>query len=187
MLLPDLSATKVEDLYSQAFHIFEYYEVTDPKQIVAALYLSYGADSKMLSEAFNEPASKVYSYAYQVIERLVKLEERITPEEVVGYLQMWTLKVGLQDNFPEDRIYSPDQFQVSRIGILSPREREVLEMATEGHTNRKIAYDLGIVESTVKSHMKTILIKLRCASRVQAATLLEAFKIEEGRKRYRTR
>ncbi len=54
---------------------------------------------------------------------------------------------------------------------LSPREQEVLQLLTQGMTNKQIAEKLGIVEGTVKSHLKNILGKLHLANRVEAATL----------------
>jgi DNA-binding NarL/FixJ family response regulator len=54
---------------------------------------------------------------------------------------------------------------------LSSREQEVLQLLTEGMTNKQIADKLGIVETTVKTHLKNILGKLHLANRVEAATL----------------
>jgi RNA polymerase sigma factor (sigma-70 family) len=54
---------------------------------------------------------------------------------------------------------------------LSPREQEVLQLLTQGLTNKQIADKLGIVENTVKSHLKNILAKLHLTNRVEAATL----------------
>lgn len=54
---------------------------------------------------------------------------------------------------------------------LSPREQEVLQLLTQGLTNKEIANKLGIAENTVKNHLKNILGKLHLANRVQAATL----------------
>lgn len=59
---------------------------------------------------------------------------------------------------------------------LSPREREVLELLTEGATNKEIASSLGISENTVKNHLKNILEKLHLQNRVQAA----AYALREG-------
>lgn len=52
---------------------------------------------------------------------------------------------------------------------LSSREREVLKLIVNGRSNREIANDLGITESTVKCHVGVILLRLNVSDRTQAA------------------
>jgi len=52
---------------------------------------------------------------------------------------------------------------------LSPREREILGFLARGASNKEIARELDIAESTVKIHVQHILRKLELSSRVQAA------------------
>ena len=54
-------------------------------------------------------------------------------------------------------------------GRLSPREREVLHLLTQGQTNREIAQHLIVSVSTVKIHVEHILAKLGVSDRTQAA------------------
>lgn len=53
--------------------------------------------------------------------------------------------------------------------VLSPREREILGCIARGASNKLIARELHIAETTVKIHVQHILRKLGLNSRVQAA------------------
>jgi DNA-binding NarL/FixJ family response regulator len=61
-----------------------------------------------------------------------------------------------------------------RIGSLSRRELEVLELVAEGYTNKEIAAQLCLSEFTVKRHMQNILRKTDVDSRSEAAAFLTA-------------
>ena len=55
------------------------------------------------------------------------------------------------------------------LASLTPREREVLALLGRGMTNAAIARELFVAEKTVKTHVSSILAKLRVADRTQAA------------------
>ncbi len=54
------------------------------------------------------------------------------------------------------------------IAQLTHQQRIVLQMLVSGQPNKQIAYELDIVESTVKAHVSAILRKLKVHSRTQA-------------------
>jgi DNA-binding NarL/FixJ family response regulator len=55
--------------------------------------------------------------------------------------------------------------------VLSPREREVLALVAEGRTNKAIAAALFVSPNTVKTHVTSLLRKLRVDTRVQLAAI----------------
>ncbi|MFN7087585.1 MAG: response regulator [Burkholderiales bacterium] len=59
---------------------------------------------------------------------------------------------------------------------ISPREREVLALLARGASNKEMARELDLAESTVKIHVQNILRKLNLSSRVQAAV----YAVEHG-------
>lgn len=54
---------------------------------------------------------------------------------------------------------------------LTPRETDVLRLVAAGHGNKQIAVQLGIGESTVKTHLLRVYDKLGVDSRTRAVTL----------------
>ena len=60
---------------------------------------------------------------------------------------------------------APDQERLTR------RELEVLDLIARGYANKRIAFELGISEKTVKTHVGHLLAKLGVTDRTQAALL----------------
>jgi DNA-binding NarL/FixJ family response regulator len=54
---------------------------------------------------------------------------------------------------------------------LTAREREILALVAQGHSNREIAHRLVISERTARTHVSNVLSKLQLSSRTQAALL----------------
>jgi two-component system response regulator DevR len=64
-----------------------------------------------------------------------------------------------------------------RLASLTPQERRILELITEGRTNRQIAEAMILAEKTVKNYISNLLAKLGVERRTQAATF--AARLEE--------
>jgi DNA-binding NarL/FixJ family response regulator len=67
----------------------------------------------------------------------------------------------------------------ARSAGLSRREVEVLRLAADGLTNREIATRLFLSKRTVDMHVRNLLAKLGCRSRVQAAQRARSLQLLE--------
>ncbi|MFF2407950.1 LuxR C-terminal-related transcriptional regulator [Streptomyces sp. NPDC058092] len=72
----------------------------------------------------------------------------------------------------------PDKEPAARAGSgaplgLTPRQHEVALLVAEGLTNRQVGRRLGISEWTVTNHLRVVMQKLECTSRVHVARIVQ--------------
>ncbi len=63
---------------------------------------------------------------------------------------------------------TPELADQTKLDELTPRERQVLDLIARGLANREIAAALLVEESTIRTHVKRILMKLDLRDRVKA-------------------
>lgn len=68
----------------------------------------------------------------------------------------------------------------AKVASLTPTQLRVLLGVLDGQLNKQIAWELGVAESTIKSHMTTVLAKLGVQNRTQAALAARALGLGTG-------
>jgi DNA-binding NarL/FixJ family response regulator len=102
------------------------------------------------------------------------LVKRTRPEELIAAVHTIAAGDSLLSPSVTGRVIdrmaqqpSPHLADQAKLDELTPREREVLELVARGLPNREIAADLVVEESTIRTHVKRILMKLELRDRVQ--------------------
>lgn len=120
--------------------------------------LQNGADGYLLKTSDSD----------QLCNAIVKVNEG---QSVVSPDMMNKLVSALRQPFSQD-FKQVDALETNPLGILdslSPREKEIFLLISKSLSNKQIARDLNIAETTVKIHIQHIFKKLDLTSRVQIA------------------
>ncbi|MFF0434837.1 response regulator [Streptomyces sp. NPDC004327] len=80
-----------------------------------------------------------------------------------------TVTKRLINEFARSAATAPRPPAMAQIGELTERETEVLVLIAQGLSNQEIADHLIVAESTIKTHVSRILVKLGLRDRTQAA------------------
>jgi DNA-binding NarL/FixJ family response regulator len=118
--------------------------------------LQAGADGYVLKDATHV---ELLLAIQNVLKGKTYLSPSVSERVIEGYLE------GKENQAPNPRL-----------GLLSPREREVLKLIAEGYKNREIAADLFISLKTVEKHRANLMKKLD----LHNAAALTTFAIEQG-------
>lgn len=138
----------------------------DENDLAAALQA--GADGYLLKTVESD----------QLCETIVKVldgESVISPEMMTKLVAVFRSRPSVAPAAPVAApVSAPVPLEAQRetssgADLLSPREREILLLIARGDSNKLIARELDIAETTVKIHVQHILRKLGLSSRVQAA------------------
>ncbi len=73
---------------------------------------------------------------------------------------------------PDLALHLSQGAQVSLLALLSPREREIIDLLAEGFTGHAIAVRLVLSPETVRTHVRNAMRKLGAKTRVQAVALV---------------
>ena len=104
-----------------------------------------------------------------------------TLEFVIALIALVFFFIGVYLNKRSQVHLKKPQMKINREKIntlgLSSREYEVLENISEGLSNKEIAEKLFLTESTVKTHVSNVLLKLNAKRRTQAVQIAKRFEI----------
>lgn len=186
----------VHDAYNDPRVASEIFKVTDVRSYVAAPILPQGRVIGFLHAARPTPVDIVdrdilwnfaegYGYALartMLLERLSQQSTRFrdlvhSTDQLLEQLRETDLQIidepaadcGGQRRTPRATYVVAPHSPI--YGILTRREVEVIELMAQGDTNKQIAARMIVSEGTVKSHVHTILRKLKAANRAEAVSL----------------
>lgn len=121
----------------------------------AAAYLQSNIDAAKLSDVIK----RVYAGSY-VIDDSVLANPALATRVLSAFRELTAM------NQQVEPLFAP----------LSPREKEVLEHAAKGRSNREIARAMNISEQTVKNHLTSVMRKLAVNDRTHAVV----FALQQG-------
>jgi DNA-binding NarL/FixJ family response regulator len=92
-----------------------------------------------------------------------------SPEELLTALRA----VAAGDSYVDERLRPLllARFTTERIGVLSPREREVLDLLAKGLNGEEVAVRLVLSPETVRTHVRNAMEKLEANTRVHAVAI----------------
>lgn len=95
-----------------------------------------------------------------------------TPHRLVAEYRLDVVEAGdRHDPVPGPATSEPADFRADPASALSPRQRDVVALASAGMSNREIALRLRVSEKTVKNHINRIFRVLGAANRVEAVLI----------------
>jgi len=132
---------------------------------VNILLLALGSDDTALALKAIRAGARGFVLQDTAIENLVGAVCLVAQGQVVIASQFVDQLVDLNN-------FEPVSNSDIRVDRLTSRERQILKLIARGISNREIAQQLYVAESTVRTHMHNILDKLDVDNRVQAVALV---------------
>jgi len=138
------------------------------------VFLTTFADEEYLVRAL-QMGAKGYLIKQEVASiapalRSVLAGQSVLGSEVLGHIES-LMSGSLQARLAEQSEQPAQSSAPGKLGELSEREHEIMELVARGLDNKEIAGTLYISEGTVRNHISTILTKLNLKNRTQLAIL----------------
>ncbi|MFK4382329.1 LuxR C-terminal-related transcriptional regulator [Bradyrhizobium sp. USDA 223] len=96
----------------------------------------------------------------------------VAPDAVLRSLRLMTKRSFLEQSDLSPTVEKTDSSKIENLlELLTPRERQVVRLVSEGMSNKEIAHQLNVSDGTVKVHLHNIFQKLEITNRTVLATL----------------
>jgi DNA-binding NarL/FixJ family response regulator len=139
-------------------------QVVDKYPRTKVLMVSATDDPAIVSAALDLGVSG-FTRKDQRIDGIVQILERVGQGEIAVDPEL--LRAAVR------HLKAPDIDQAERtLRYLTPREREVLRRIVEGESTKQIARAMDIAQSTARTHVQNVLVKLGAHSRVEASAIV---------------
>lgn len=144
------------------------WKIREINPAIKVIILSMYSDRQFVIESLKAGA-KAYLLKDSPFEELRRVIRAVANDQVV-------LSPAINDIVIKDFIHLSKQETSSVFSILSTRERQVLQLVTEGKATKEIAKDLCLSIKTIESHRKQIMDKLN----IHNVAELTKYAIREG-------
>ena len=144
------------------------WKIREINPAIKVIILSMHSDRQFVIESLKAGA-KAYLLKDSPFEELRRVIRAVAKDQVV-------LSPAITDIVIKDFIHFSKQEPSSAFSILSTRERQVLQLITEGRATKEIAEDLCLSIKTIESHRKQIMDKLN----IHNVAELTKYAIREG-------
>ncbi len=132
----------------------------------AVIMLTVSEDVDELTSALHEGACGYLLKNMDADALATMIRRAADGESVIAESMTQLLITKMRTPQKAEELPAPDTRESS---ALTPRERDIVRIVARGASNKDIARELDLAESTVKIHVRNVLRKLNLTSRVQIA------------------
>jgi two-component system nitrate/nitrite response regulator NarL len=132
----------------------------------AVIMLTVSEDVDELTSALHEGACGYLLKNMDADALATMIRRAADGESVIAESMTQRLIAKMRTPQKAEELPAPDARESS---ALTPRERDIVRIVARGASNKDIARELDLAESTVKIHVRNVLRKLNLTSRVQIA------------------
>jgi two-component system nitrate/nitrite response regulator NarL len=132
----------------------------------AVIMLTVSEDVDELTSALHEGACGYLLKNMDADALATMIRRAADGESVIAESMTQRLITKMRTPQKAEELPAPDTRESS---ALTPRERDIVRIVARGASNKDIARELDLAESTVKIHVRNVLRKLNLTSRVQIA------------------